>query len=165
MEYQEFNGIKFYQTSPREYFRHSVGHTTILMHKYVWEFYNGKIPKGYEVHHIDRNRANNDIDNLQLLTREEHKKLHAGLLTDEEREWRRQNIITNAIPKAADWHKSPEGIAWHKAQVEHRKDNRTERHLVCSVCGKEYTRFSNKNSKYCSGACKARALRQRRKGN
>lgn len=28
------------------------------------------------VHHIDRNRANNDISNLQLMTRSEHTRLH-----------------------------------------------------------------------------------------
>lgn len=29
------------------------------------------------VHHIDRNKANNEIDNLQLMTRSDHAKLHA----------------------------------------------------------------------------------------
>lgn len=32
---------------------------------------------GYDVHHIDFNHQNNDPSNLQLLTKEEHKKLHA----------------------------------------------------------------------------------------
>lgn len=163
MEYQTFNGIRFYQTKPNDYFRHSVGHTTILMHKYVWEYYNGKIPKGYEVHHIDRNRANNDISNLQLLTQEEHKALHSKLLTDEEREWKRQNVINKAIPKAVEWHKSEAGREWHKLQVLNRKDNRTERHLVCIICGKAFVKFSNKDSKYCSGACKAKHIRMKKK--
>ena len=165
MEYQTFNGIQFYQTKPNDYFRHSVGHTTILMHKYVWEYYNGKIPKGYEVHHIDRNRANNDISNLQLLSKAEHKRLHKELLTDEEREWKRNNVVTKAVPKAIEWHKSEEGKAWHQTQVLTRKDNRTERHFVCEVCNKAYSRFTNRDSKYCCNACKMRALRQRRKGN
>ena len=90
MQYQEFNGIRFYQTEPTDYFRHSVNGTTILMHRYVWEFYNCKIPKGYHVHHRDGNKANNDISNLALLYGAEHWKLHGKLLTDEEREWRRQ---------------------------------------------------------------------------
>ena len=160
MEYQVFNGIQFYQTRPRDYFRHSVGHTTILMHKYVWEYYKGKIPSGYEVHHIDRNRANNDISNLQLLSKEEHKRLHSELLTNEEREWRRKNVIENAVPKAVAWHKSEEGKAWHKNQVQNRKDNRTIRSSVCVCCGKSFIRFSNRGSKYCSTACKASYLRK-----
>ena len=159
MEYQTFNGIQFYQTTPREYFRHSIGHTTILMHKYVWEYYNGKIPKGYEVHHIDRNRANNDISNLQLLTKEEHKRIHAELLTDEEREWRRQNIIKNAVPTAIEWHKSEEGKTWHKEQAKS-IDLHKERHLICKCCGKSFTTYSTRVNQYCSLSCKSKFRRK-----
>ena len=35
-----------------------------------------KIPKGMQVHHIDHNKNNNDINNLQLLSRREHNKIH-----------------------------------------------------------------------------------------
>lgn len=39
---------------------------------------NGKkyLKPNYEVHHIDRNRLNNDVSNLQVLTKSEHMKLH-----------------------------------------------------------------------------------------
>lgn len=30
----------------------------------------------YDVHHIDKDKRNNHPDNLQILTREEHKKIH-----------------------------------------------------------------------------------------
>ena len=32
----------------------------------------------YDIHHIDRNKRNNSPDNLQILTREEHKKIHGN---------------------------------------------------------------------------------------
>ena len=48
-----------------------------LKHRYIWELHNGKIPKGYEVHHIDGNTHNNDISNLTLLSIKEHRSLHA----------------------------------------------------------------------------------------
>lgn len=35
----------------------------------IYEDYYGKIPKGYIVHHIDGDRYNDNIDNLQLLSR------------------------------------------------------------------------------------------------
>lgn len=154
----EFNGIKFYQTTPKDYCRHSVGHTTILMHKYVWEFYNGKIPKGYEVHHIDGNRANNDISNLQLLSSAEHKKLHSEMLSDEIREWRRNNIKEKALPKAVEWHKSEEGREWHKKHA-NSIDLHKVRHLTCAWCGKEFETFSTRVNKFCSNACKMSSYR------
>ena len=163
MKYQEFNGIKFYQTDPNDYFRHSVKGTTILMHRYVWEYYNCPIPKGYHVHHKDGNKANNDISNLELLKGTEHWTLHGKLLTDEEREWRRQNVVKNAVPKAKEWHKSEEGKEWHKEQVNIRKDNRTYRTLTCQHCGSEFTIFSNRDSKFCSNRCKTAYSRARNK--
>lgn len=52
----------------------------LMLHNVVWEKQNGKKPKGYEIHHIDKNKVNNDISNLQLVTPKEHTKLHAKLI-------------------------------------------------------------------------------------
>ena len=45
------------------------------IHKLVWETFNGKIPEGLEIDHMDNNRKNNNIDNLQLVTRGENNRL------------------------------------------------------------------------------------------
>lgn len=39
---------------------------------YIWEKVNGPVPKDCVIHHIDHNPKNNDINNLQLMTRKEH---------------------------------------------------------------------------------------------
>lgn len=41
--------------------------------------HNIKIPKGFEIHHIDANRNNNNIDNLIMLPKEFHRALHNWL--------------------------------------------------------------------------------------
>lgn len=162
MKYQEFNGIRFYQTTESDYFRHSVNGTTILMHRYVWEFYNCKIPKGYHVHHIDGNKANNDISNLQLLKGTEHHTLHGKLLTEEERAWKRQNLIEKAVPKAKEWHQSEEGKEWHKQQyiktadVLHQKSEK-----ICKCCGKSF--LGGYTAKFCCNACKSQFVRNTNK--
>ena len=46
------------------------------MHRMVYEYYNGKIPSGYVIHHIDENKLNNDISNLQLISDSDHRRLH-----------------------------------------------------------------------------------------
>jgi hypothetical protein len=42
----------------------------------AWETVNGALPRGYVVHHIDRNSLNDAIDNLSALTRREHAREH-----------------------------------------------------------------------------------------
>ena len=40
----------------------------LMLHNHNWEKENGKIPNGYELHHIDLIKTNNDVLNLQLVT-------------------------------------------------------------------------------------------------
>ena len=49
---------------------------------YTWEQINGTVPKGYEIHHINFDRADDRIENLQLLSKSEHRLLHAKLRED-----------------------------------------------------------------------------------
>ena len=41
-------------------------------HRFIYIWYKGSIPAGYDVDHIDNDSLNNDISNLQLLTRKEN---------------------------------------------------------------------------------------------
>ena len=72
MQHAYFDNIEFYKKE-NYYANHVFGR----LHRYVWGYYNGIIPENYCIHHIDFNRSNNDISNLELITREEHNKLHA----------------------------------------------------------------------------------------
>ena len=47
-------------------------HILLMCEKFGWT----ELPKGYEVHHIDMNKLNNDINNLAVLTKSEHAKVH-----------------------------------------------------------------------------------------
>jgi len=38
----------------------------------VWEAFNGKIPAGLEIDHIDRDKHNNTLSNLRLVTHSEN---------------------------------------------------------------------------------------------
>lgn len=50
----------------------------VKLHVYIWERVNGKKPEGCDIHHIDHNKGNYNLSNLQLLTTFDHRKLHAG---------------------------------------------------------------------------------------
>lgn len=42
----------------------------------VWEKINGPLPSGYVVHHRDRDSLNDEPENLQGLTKKEHRDEH-----------------------------------------------------------------------------------------
>ena len=158
--YQEFAGIKFREEWPGGYYIHNFSGYNIRMHRFVWEYYNGEIPKGYDVHHVDGDKSNNDISNLQLLKSSDHKKLHSDDLTDEEREWRRQNLSNKARPKAIEWHKSEEGSKWHSEHIKQQHmDGVFKRTLKCTQCGKDFIGFYRQGNNFCSSACSAKYRR------
>jgi hypothetical protein len=47
-------------------------------HIMVWTQANGDIPDEFVVHHRDGNRANNSLENLELMCFEDHSRMHSN---------------------------------------------------------------------------------------
>lgn len=56
------------------------------VHVLEWERHFGPKPEGHEIHHRDEDKGNWSIDNLELLTNQDHQRLHAGWVK-ENGEW------------------------------------------------------------------------------
>ncbi|MCL6560020.1 MAG: HNH endonuclease [Firmicutes bacterium] len=160
-----FDGLKFTRDEKTGYYLCSkeVNGSRPRLHRYVWEYYNGKIPEGHEVHHKDEDKENNDISNLELIPNKKHQILHGITAPESVRERKRKNVVENAMPKAKEWHGTQEGIAWHKEQGKMVYDKLPEFTLICDQCENIYTvKATNKNSRFCSNKCKSAWRRDHR---
>lgn len=155
------DGIKF-TLSKKGYYDGYHKRKRLRLHRYIWEKHNGPIPEGYDVHHIDGNKLNNDISNLIMLTPSEHHKIHANALTEEQKA-RRDELFANLVrAKACEWHGSDAGIEWHKKHgkevSEHLHDVKIKK--VCKCCGKEFYDNGFNKGLFCSNNCKSKWRRE-----
>ena len=56
------------------FMKNSEGTRNMYVHRLVWETFRSSIPNGMTVDHIDRNKTNNNVDNLRLATKTEQQR-------------------------------------------------------------------------------------------
>lgn len=92
-------------------------------HRVIWYFFNGEIPEGLQVNHIDENKENNALSNLNLLTAKEN--VNWG--TRNERAAKTQSIRRKGKGLGKDnpnW-----GNRWSDEQKKHLSDLRKGQYL------------------------------------
>tara|TARA_B110000858_G_C17410175_1_gene296390 strand:+ start:114 stop:497 length:384 start_codon:yes stop_codon:yes gene_type:complete len=67
---------------------------SIPIHRTVWQQFNGKKPKGFQIDHINGNKLDNRIENLRLATYAEN-------------QWNARTRVDNRS--------GVKGVCWHKA--------------------------------------------------
>ena len=152
---QKFDGVSYYRCGP--YFQRKGKR----LHRMVWEFHNGPIPTGYDIHHINGDRADNDIENLQMLKEQEHGSLHMSTPARKEKS---RHDVKKAIEAAREWHASEAGVAWHSAHAKETWDKTEPTEHTCTNCGKAYQSFGKygrSSNTFCSNNCKSAWRRKR----
>lgn len=108
--------------------------------------------KNYDVHHIDGDKDNNDISNLQLINKTKHAKMHAEKQSIEQ--------IIKTCEYCGEEYKSSSNIAHRqrfcsaKCKARYRRENglnNTTR--ICKNCGKEFICDICSRNKFCSRHC------------
>ena len=81
-----------------------------MEHVLVWESVHGPVPPGFDVHHRDENKLNNAIDNLELLSKTAHKRVHGGCVLIDGVWWKPCPLCKKSKPvDAANWYLTKEG--------------------------------------------------------
>lgn len=82
---------------------YSINSSKQLLHRAIWEKFHGPIPEGYNVHHIDGNKLNNDISNLELIHHNKHAQLHGQNMSDETKSKMSKSKTGKGNPKFKDY--------------------------------------------------------------
>ncbi|AUN22240.1 hypothetical protein RSJ22_12655 [Clostridium botulinum] len=171
--YAIFNGITYYKQSDGYYRTNKKGCIPALHHA-VWEFHGNKIIKGYDIHHKDFDKDNNDIENLQQLSHEEHAKIH----------YEHNDVIHRRCKKCGNEFTTGNTInpssmcdsckelqlknykyKWTQENREKLNKNFLEKYhsdkyreiRICELCGKEFSTYKYGPQKLCSRSCAAKS--------
>jgi len=142
-KHQKFNGMIFRKAKGGHY------ENSFALHRSVWQYYNGEVPEGdFVIHHLDEDKDNNSQNNLQLVTREQHRKIHHELAKTERiclvcgKKYFSSNLnctskfCSSACKSRYKYYNSPNN--------EIRK---------CECCGKEFSVPKTFNNRFCSKSC------------
>jgi len=118
------------------------------LHREVWKFYKGEIPKGFIVHHIKEDKSKNQIEDFELMIRAKHVLHHIKK--------RKPIPITKQCREAANkWHGSEDGRKWHNKHYENTKKNLQKKiERECSWCGEIFESKRKNVDVFCSGKCR-----------
>lgn len=152
--HQKFDGITYCRSkAPRmegRYFK------LLSLHRMIWTCYNGEIPEGYDIHHIDFNKNNNDISNLIALPKSVHQSLHARINGKKTHKNRGKFNCVNCgkIFEAND--NGHNLYCSKKCLEEYRKNVLYAENRICKNCGKEFSAYKYGHQKFCCHECSAK---------
>lgn len=73
---EELRKLAINGTANRGYKAFMVNHKLYYVHRVVYEAFIGEIPEGLIIDHIDENKSNNHLTNLQVLSHSENLRKH-----------------------------------------------------------------------------------------
>ncbi len=158
-----FDGYKFRQDARTGYYlanKPTYQGKRERLHVYVWRYFNGPVSNGYHIHHKDKDKSHNDIENLECILQFDHLSLHGTEHSERFYDDVVKNLMEYAVPKAAEWHSSEEGKKWHSEHAKITTSSLEKREYICENCGKHFWKKPLGMNKFCSNNCKAAARRR-----
>ena len=148
--HQKFNGIVYRKMKDGHF------QSSSKIHRDVQKYFFGVIPDGYVIHHIDNNPANNDISNLQCITRIQHSKIHAEISGVKPPPHPLENYTCDYCGKK--FTKQKRSAKWHfcsrkceSAYMYRCLENQEKR--TCAYCGKEFFVNKHATANCCCNSC------------
>lgn len=70
--FKKFKIVKQSEQKKTGYLTCVVGCKQDYVHRHIWKAFNGEIPEGLQIDHIDTDRSNNSLSNLRLVTMDDN---------------------------------------------------------------------------------------------
>lgn len=150
---QIFDGKTYRLYKGQRYFRRTDKKTSKsgikYLHRAVWEYHYGQIPNGLMIDHINRDKTDNRIENLRLVTAKENRMN----VDPEVNQKARERMTAYNSQDYGKWWQDEEkkkkraeklSLSWKKREAFEKK---------CLYCGKVFT-ARHKNASYCSKECR-----------
>ena len=134
------------------------------IHRYIWEKYNGSIPKGHVIHHIDHDKNNNILSNLRLMSRQDHNIYHLSIANKAKIGKHRSYETRQKLSKAFKGRVSHFKGSTHTQKAKEKNRKAHNKRLLCISTGVEYestkeaARLTNGSQTGISAACIGRLL-------
>lgn len=167
-----YNGVVYYRkpdhTDDRNHYfraRRTRHHKLIehYLHRQVYIDNFGPIPKDMQIHHIDHNPANNNVNNLELISRSDHFKEHEEKRLIWCNSQKNKDNLKRGLVHGIAFMKSEAGRELSRKKCISMRDN-SMINCVCVQCGSNYVGCAIiKTPMYCSKICKEKAARSRKK--
>ena len=139
---KKFAGFKFYKKKSNNYC------CAVSLHRFIWIYFNGEIPEGYDVHHRDFNHDNNDIENLELVTKDEHKKIHLARKVDCRPAKKTKFICVVCGSEFEAVNRGNNSYCSEECKKKSKLETRT-----CEICGNAFSAPIGSSQKFCSESC------------
>ena len=153
MVFVEYKGKRFVKDMKHGYYHAHFGDKVKSLHRVVWEDNFGEIPNGFHIHHIDGNKDNNEISNLEMINAHDHLSNHSKANFEANRE-EITNRLLEAQELAKSWHKSEEGREWHSKHGKAVFSKISELEFECVNCGNKF-KSKNRHARFCSNKCRS----------
>ncbi len=150
------DGIEWTLYRENDYYWTLIGGVRVYLHRYIWEQKYGRIRRGCVVHHIDHNKHNNDISNLQMVTIKQHRRLHNAHLINRDKQ---EFVCVTCGVKYMSLNQGTNRFCSEKCCADWKRKNVLEPRF-CSVCDKIFMIYKFAHTKTCSPVC-ARQSRSR----
>ena len=149
---QRFNNRTYFRYGKNRYYQCSTQRnktkTWSRLHRDVWQHHNGQIPDHLMVDHIDRDRDNNHISNLRLVTAKQNREN----ISEEHKDMYSQRMKEYNSQESGKWWQDPEKKKQRSKALSEAWVNRAVE-KNCLLCSKPFTAKHN-SATYCSKECR-----------